>query len=174
MESAVYRSLRHWWVFLLRGILFIGAAIYMIFSPTIGYTGLGFIFGFVIFLASIAELLRIARGSDAANRTRHLMLGVIDLAIAVILMQYIGKNVAILRLMVGIWFLIGSISLFDFSLIVGKSVLLGLVAVITAIVGLFIIFDAAFSSVTILVFTTIAFIITGLFYSWLGYSMKPD
>jgi uncharacterized membrane protein HdeD (DUF308 family) len=174
MELAVDRSVRHWWVFLIRGILFIGLGIYMIFSPAISYAALGFIFGLVILLAGIAELLRVTGYRDAANRGWHLALGLIDLIIGIVLMGHIAASEAILRILVGIWFLIGGASLFGFSRLIGRSWLLLSGGLITAILGLLIIFDAAFGAVTIIVFTAIAFIVTGIFYTWLGYRFKPS
>ncbi|HEY4197823.1 MAG TPA: DUF308 domain-containing protein, partial [Mucilaginibacter sp.] len=57
MEITVDRSIRHWWVFVLRGVLFILLSIYVFLSPASAYLALSFLFGLVILLAGIAELL---------------------------------------------------------------------------------------------------------------------
>ncbi|MDB5133563.1 MAG: protein of unknown function rane [Mucilaginibacter sp.] len=173
MELSVNRSVRHWWVFLIRGILFITVGIYMICSPASSFAALGFFFGLVILLAGIAELLRVTSSRNAANRGWHLMLGLVDLLLGIVLMGHIAASEVILRMIVGIWFLFGGISLISFSRTIGWAWLLMPGGIITAIFGLLIIFNTAFGSVTIIVFTAIAFIITGIFNAWLGYIMKP-
>jgi len=88
-------------------------------------------------------------------------------------MGHVATGVAILRLMVGIWFVLRGISLISFSRHTGKSWAMTLGGVITAIFGLFIIFNMAFGSLTVIIFVAFAFIIMGIFNAWLGYSMKP-
>src|SRR6195952_4454681 len=119
MEITVDRSIRHWWVFLVRGVLFILTGIYMISSPTTSYVALGFFFGLVILLAGVSELLHAYQGRKESNRGWHLMIGTIDIILGLILMSHISASVTILRIIVGIWFLFRGISLLGFSGILG-------------------------------------------------------
>jgi uncharacterized membrane protein HdeD (DUF308 family) len=173
MELATDSYFRHWWVILLRGILFIALGIYILCSPVSGLVALGFLFGLVIFLAGIAELLHVVRSRSSADRGWHLALGIIDIILGIVLMIHIGTSVAILRIIVGLWFLFRGVSLFRSSRAVGNSLLIKVGGVVTAIFGLLIIFDAVFGSMTIIIFIAIAFIITGIFNAWLGLRMKP-
>jgi uncharacterized membrane protein HdeD (DUF308 family) len=172
MEVSVDRSLRHWWVFVIRGVLFIILGIYMICSPATSYVALGFLFGLIIFLAGIVELLHVSRSRYTDHRGWHLGLGIIDLVLGAVLMSHIAASVAILRIIVGVWFLFRGVSLFSFSRVISRSWLLKLGGVVTFIFGLLIIFNAAFGSMTIILFTAVAFIITGIFNTWLGYRMR--
>src|SRR5471030_239000 len=122
MEIQVDRSLRHWWVFLLRGVLFILVGIYMICSPASSYAALGFMFGLIILLAGVAELLHVSRSAN--NRGWHLFLGILDIILGIVLMGHIAASVTILRIIVGVWFLFRGFSLLSFSRLVGKSLLL--------------------------------------------------
>lgn len=170
---SIDRSIRHWWVFLLRGILFILVGIYMICSPATGFVALGFFFGLVIFLTGIAELLRVTNDRSSGNRGLHLTLGIIDILLGVVFMVHIATSVAILRIIVGLWFLFRGISLVSFSRHLRKSWPLLLGGIVTAIFGLMIIFNAVFGSLTVIFFMAFAFIIMGIFNAWLGYNMKP-
>jgi uncharacterized membrane protein HdeD (DUF308 family) len=170
---SIDRSIRHWWVFLLRGILFILVGIYMICSPATGFVALGFFFGLVILLTGIAELIRVSSDKTSGSRGWHLAMGLIDIILGVVFMAHIATSVAILRIIVGLWFLFRGISLISFSRHMHKSWMLTLGGVVTAIFGLMIIFNAAFGSLTVIFFMAFAFIIMGIFNTWLGYNMKP-
>ena len=169
---SVDRSLRHWWVFLIRGILFMLVGIYMIASPATSFVALGFFFGLVILLTGIAELLRVSGDKDSGSRGWHLMLGIIDVILGIVLMVHIATSVAILRIIVGLWFLFRGFTLISFSRIT-RNWLITAGGVVTIIFGLLIIFNASFGSMTIILFMAFAFIIMGVFNAWIGYTMKP-
>jgi uncharacterized membrane protein HdeD (DUF308 family) len=171
-DLSVDRSIRHWWVLLVRGILFIAVGIYMLASPATSFVVLGFLFGLVIFLAGLVELLHVTRDKHPTNRGWHLALGIIDLILGVVFMAHIATSVAILRIIVGLWFVFRGISLFRFSRVIRHKWVMQLGGVLTAIFGLLIIFNAAFGSLTVIVFMAMAFIIAGLFNAALGFSMK--
>lgn len=172
MDFSVDRTLRHWWVFLLRGILFILVSIWMIASPLTSFVALGFIFGLIIFIAGIGELLHAVRDKTEANRGWHIFLGIVDLILGIVLMGHVAASVAILRVIVGIWFVIRGFSLISFSRSLGKSWILTISGIIIVIFGLLIIFNAVFGSMTLITFIAIAFFITGIFNVWLGFRMK--
>jgi uncharacterized membrane protein HdeD (DUF308 family) len=172
MEMSVDRSLSHWWVFILRGILFILVGIYMICSPATSYAALGFIFGLIVFIAGISELLHVYRDRNSRNRRGHLFLGIVDIILGLVLMGHITASVTIFRIIVGIWFLFRGISLLSSSGIIGRSWLLTLGGIITIIFAALILFNPAFGAMTIILWTAIAFIITGLFNVVLGISTK--
>jgi len=172
MELPVTRSLRHWWVFLLRGILFVLLGIYMIASPLSSYVALGFIFGLIILLTGVGELFHVVRDNTAANRGWHLFLGILDIIIGLILMSHLAASADILRIIVGIWFVFRGFSLLSFSRLAGKNLFLTIGGVLTIIFGLFVIFNAVFGALTIIIWTAIAFIITGLFNVYLGIRLK--
>jgi uncharacterized membrane protein HdeD (DUF308 family) len=162
-EIMVNRGMRHWWAFLLRGLLFLAAGIYILCSPATGFAALGFMLGLIIFVAGIAELLHVYHSSSTRNRGWHLILGIIDIVLGIILMGHIAAGLTILRLIVGIWFLLRGISLFSFSGLVRKSWVLAIGGFITMVFGMAILFNANFGNVTLVLWTAIALIISGLF-----------
>jgi uncharacterized membrane protein HdeD (DUF308 family) len=171
--TSLDRSLRLWWVILIRGILFILLGIYMVCSPADSYAALGFLFGLMILITGIMELFRVVRDHDQGSRAWHLFLGIVDVVVGIVLITHIIASADILRVVVGIYFLFRGISLLSFSHFSGRSWPLIAGGVITAVFGLFIIFNAVFGAITIIIFTAIAFIITGIFNVWLGLSVRP-
>ena len=172
MELPADNSMRHWWVFLLRGALFIIVGIYMILAPNSSYAALGFMFGLIIFLAGVAELLRVYRENNQASRGWHLTLGIIDIVLGIILMGHIAASELILRIIVGIWFLFSGISMISFSRMIGRSLMFTIGGVLIIVFALLVLFNPLFGAMTIIIWTAIAFIITGLFYVVLGFRLK--
>jgi uncharacterized membrane protein HdeD (DUF308 family) len=172
MESIVSRKPRYWWVFMLQGIILLALGIYMLFAPVNGFAALGFLFGLAILLTGIFELLRVIRDRDQASRAWHLLLGVINIILGIILVGHIGTSEAILRIVLGLWFLFSGISLMSFSRLTGRNWLLTAGGVIVVLFALAIIFKPVFGAVTIDLLIAVAFIVTGLFEVVLGYRLK--
>jgi len=172
MELSVDRSIRHWWVFLIRGLLFILLGIYMMANPASGFVALGFVFGLVILIAGIVELFHVVREPRATNRGWHLFLGIVDIILGLVLMSHVAVGVTILRLIVGIWFIVRGFSLISFSRATGNSWLLTIGGALTLLFGLLIIFNPVFGAMTIILWIAIAFIITGFFNMMLGFRMR--
>jgi uncharacterized membrane protein HdeD (DUF308 family) len=162
MEITVDRSLRHWWFFLARGILFILAGIYIIASPTAGFVALGFMFGLFIFITGVAELIRVTREHTQSARSWHLFLGILDIIIGLVLMVHIGTGMVILRIILGLWFLIKAITLFNSTRHTTRSWPLIVGSILIFVFGLLILFDATFGDMTIILCTGVAFILLGI------------
>ena len=144
----------------------------MLTSPVTSFVALGFLFGLVIFIAGLGELLHVVRDKTATNRGWHLFLGIVDIILGLVLMAHVATSVAILRIIVGVWFLLRGISLISFSRRVGRSWVLTVGGIITALFGLLIIFNGVFGSMTIIIFIAVAFIFTGILNIWLGFRMR--
>jgi uncharacterized membrane protein HdeD (DUF308 family) len=173
MEVTVDRSIRHWWVFLIRGLIFILAGIYLICTPENSFAALGFLLGFLVFIAGIAELFHVVRERKAAYRGWHLGLGIIDILLGIILMGHVTASETILRIVVGLFFLFRGISLFSFSRVTGgNSWTIKAGGIITFVFGLMILFNTLFGAVTIVLFIAIALIVSGLFNALLSFRLK--
>lgn len=172
MESIISRRPRYWWVFMLQGIILLVLGIYMLFAPIAGFAALGFLFGLAILLTGIFELLRVIRDRDQGSRAWHILLGVINIILGIILVGHIGAGEAILRIIVGLWFLFRGVSLMSFSRMTGRNWFLTAGGVIVVLFALAIIFKPIFGAVTIDLLTAVAFIVTGLFEIMLGYRLK--
>lgn len=172
MELTIHRTQRHWWVFIVRGLLFIGLGIYMICEPVGSFAALGFLFGLIIFLVGVGELLRVSRERAIGNREWHLGLGIFDVILGVVLMGHVTTSMAIIRIVLGLWFIFKGISLFSFWRHRHRSVMVIVGAILIFVFGLLILFNPTFGDMTIILWAAIAFIITGIFNTWLGYSLR--
>ena len=172
MEIITERSFRHWWVFLLRGLVWIGLGIYMISEPAGSFAALGFLFGLILFLTGVVELLRVTRERTQAGRSWHLMLGIIDVILGCVLMGHVTTSMAILRIILGLWFVFRGFSLFSFARHTNHSWLIYAGAIMVAVFGLLVLFNPTFGDMTIILWTALAFIITGIFNIYLGYMVR--
>ena len=112
------------------------------------------------------------RSPKRPNPDADLFLGIVDIILGLVLMAHVATSVAILRIIVGVWFLLRGISLISFSRRVGRSWVLTVGGIITALFGLLIIFNGIFGSMTIIIFIAVAFIFTGILNIWLGFRMR--
>jgi uncharacterized membrane protein HdeD (DUF308 family) len=174
MEQITERSFRHWWVFLLRGLLWIGLGIYMIAEPAASFAALGFIFGLILFLTGVFELVRVTRERTQTGRSWHLMLGIIDVVLGAVLMSHVATSMAILRIILGLWFVFRGFSLFSFAGHTSHSWLVYAGALMVFVFGLLVLFNPAFGDMTIILWTALAFIVTGIFNIYLGYLVKGE
>jgi uncharacterized membrane protein HdeD (DUF308 family) len=172
MEITVDRSMRLWWVFILRGLLFAGVGVYMLASPVSGYLALGFMFGLIILLTGIAELLRAYQDRGSGNRGWHLFIGLIDLLLGIVLLGHLAASMAILRIVIGFYFLFKGITLLTFRKHGNPAVLIIGGLALALFVGM-IWFNAAFGTMTIIIWTALAFLVTGVLNIMLGLRMRP-
>jgi uncharacterized membrane protein HdeD (DUF308 family) len=171
MEITVDRSLRLWWVFVIRGLLFVGLGIYVFSEPESAYVALSFSFGLIILLAGIVELLRAYRDHGTGNRGWHLFVGLLDLLLGLILMSHLTASMVILRIVIGFYFLFKSITVLAFRKHGNTAVLVfgGLVVFLFVIL---IWFNSAFGAMTIIIWTALAFLVTGILNVMLGLRMR--
>lgn len=172
MEITVGRGIRLWWVFVLRGILFVLLGIYLFAAPASGLIAVGFMFGLIIFLAGIADLLRAYQDRDQSDRGWHLFTGIIDLVLGIVLMTHLGASLTVLRIVIGFYFLFRGLMIFSFRRAAQGSwwVILGALVVLL-FVGM-IWFNAAFGAMTIVLWIALAFVVTGILNIMLGLRLK--
>jgi len=169
MESIISRRPRYWWVFVLQGLILLVLGIYMVFAPVSGFATLSFLFGLAILLTGIFEFIR---ERDQGSRAFHLLVGVINIILGIILVGNIGTSETILRIVLGLWFLFSGISLMSLSRFTGPNWLLTAGGVIVVLFALAIIFKPLFGAITIDLLIAVGFITTGLFELILGYRLK--
>ena len=172
MEITVDRSWRLWWVFIIRGILFVGMGIYLFASPVSGYLALAFLFGLIILLAGVAELLRAYQDKGVGNRGWHLFAGLMDLLLGLVLMSHLAASMVILRFIIGFYFLFKGVSVLSYRKHVsGWWLLLGALIVLAFVVLIWL--NPVFGSMTVVIWTALAFVVTGILNVMLGLRLKP-
>lgn len=172
MEITVDRSLRHWWVFVIRGIMFMALGVYMFASPASAYLALSFMLGLVILLAGIGELVHAYEDKGSANRGWHLFVGLVDLIIGLILMSHLAASMTVLRVIIGVYFLFRGLSILNFRRFARRPVWVLAGAVIVLLFGILVISNPVFGAATVIIWTGAAFIVTGILNVLLGIRMK--
>ncbi|MDF2430469.1 MAG: hypothetical protein JWP44_100 [Mucilaginibacter sp.] len=173
MEPIIGPGLRHWWVFVLRGILFILVGVYMLMSPATGFVALGLLFGLVILVAGITELLHAYRDHGRDIQRWHLLLGLVEVVLGIVLMTHLAASIDIIRIIVGIYFLFRGISILTFRRLTGRSWWVTLGGALVLLFGLLVLFSPVFGALTIILWTAVAFIVTGALNVLLGVNMRP-
>jgi uncharacterized membrane protein HdeD (DUF308 family) len=142
-------------------------------SPASAYLALSFMFGLVILLAGIAELLHAYQDKGSANRGWHLFVGLVDLILGLILLSHLAASMDIMRIIIGFYFLFRGLSLFNFRRrALGKWwVIIGAIIVLTF--GILVMANPVFGAMTIIIWTGLAFLVTGILNIMLGMRMKP-
>jgi uncharacterized membrane protein HdeD (DUF308 family) len=172
MESAIKNHLRHWWMFLLRGLLFVFLGIYMFNAPMRSYVALSLLFGILVLIAGVIELIHAFSNRHSRSWLWHLVVGVIDLVLGIILVSNVTVSMSVLPFVLGVWFLVRGISLFTFASAVRKSFWVIAGGILTVLFALLIMFNPAFGAMTIVVWTALAFIVAGIFNGLLAFRLK--
>ena len=172
MEITVDRSLRHWWIFVLRGVLFILLSIYIFMSPVSAYLALSFMLGLVILLAGVAELLHAYQDRGSGNRGWHLFAGIIELLLGLLLMSNLPASMDVLRIVIGVYFLFRGITVFNFRGLAKGSLWVILGALVIIVFGVMVLVNPVFGAMSIVLWTGMAFLVTGLLNVFMGLRMR--
>lgn len=172
MALEFYSNTKHWWVFLLRGLIFILLGIYMIVEPSESYLALSLIFGVIILVTGIAELAHVVSNRHSRSWKWRLLLGIIDLALGLILVYNLKLSMVVLPLLVGIWLFLTGISLLTFATLIRHPFWLILGGVLTTILSFLVMFFPNFGAMTIVIWTAIAFLFAGISNALLAFRLK--
>jgi uncharacterized membrane protein HdeD (DUF308 family) len=172
MALIIKSNTQHWWMFLLRGLLFIILGIYMIGSPLRSYMALSFLFGIIILLAGVTELLYAYTNRHTGGWVWRLLLGIIDLVLGIILVTDISASMSVLPFVLGIWFLFKGFSLLGFAGILQRPFWVITGGVLMILFAMLVIVNPAIGAMTIVLWTAFAFIIAGIFNSLLAFRLK--
>jgi uncharacterized membrane protein HdeD (DUF308 family) len=176
--SSIREAIRHWWVFLISGILLIGLGVLVLSNPAASYLGLSVYFAVVFLLHGLFEIV-----FSLANRNRmhvwgwYFAFGILDLVIGIILVANPLLTMQVLPIFIGFWLMFRSIS------IIGRSIELkgmgmsgwGLL-MLSGVLGIFfsfmILFNPAIGASALILWTALAFIVIGIFYVMIAVSLK--
>lgn len=172
METAIKNRLRHWWMFLLRGLLFIFLGVYMLSAPLRSYAALSLLFGILVLIAGVVELIHAFSNRHTNSWWWHLLVGVIDLVLGIILVSNLTVSMSVLPFVLGAWFLVRGVSLLTFATAVQRSFWVIAGGILTILFALLVMFNPAFGAITIVIWTAIAFIIAGIFNGLLAFRLK--
>jgi len=172
MTKAVYNTIRHWWVFLLRGLFFVLVGIYMVSFPIASFAAIGFIVGIVVILTGISELMHAYAHRYVVGWNWRFLLGFADMALGLFLAFDLSVSIVVLPFILGAWFLLRGFSLFSFASVIRHSLWLVVGGLVTVVFALMVIFNPVFGVMTIVLWAAFAFMITGIANVILAFRLK--
>lgn len=165
--ETIQSDIKNWWLFILKGLVFIGTGIYVFCSPLAGYIGLSVLFSIVIIISGIGQIYFATANANMKGWGWSLVSGILDLIIGIYLFAYPVVTMATLPLFLGFWLLFRSFYLmgiaFDlksFGISSWAGLLIG--SILLLITGLLVMYFPAAGAAGIIVISGIALVIGGV------------
>lgn len=112
MADKASKTVRHWWLYLIAGILSIIAGIVVFCRPLESYLTLSIMFGILMLITGIVEL--VVSGTSRSyftSRGYSIVNGILDLLLGLFLCCYPRLTLLVLPIVVGIWMLFNSFTI---------------------------------------------------------------
>ena len=171
-------AVRHWWISMILGIIFILTGIWVLRTPVTSYIALSFLFSAMFFVNGILEIVfAIANRHKLDGWGWQLAGGVVDLLLGTILLSLPGISFLALPVFVGFGLLFRSMIItglsFDLKIyhVPGWGWLLAL-SLLAMFFSFMLIFNPVFAGLTIVVFTAMALFVVGTFRILLAIKLK--
>lgn len=174
----VKNSVKHWYLPLLVGVLFVGVGIYMFTTPAESYLTLSIVFILVFIFSGVTDIVfSIANKDELDGWGWNLAGGILNLVIGGVLIIHPVISVVTLPLFVGFTVLFRSIMAISSSIELksykvdgwGNLLTLGILGVVFSIILLW---NPMFAGLTVVVWTALAFIAFGIFNIYFSIKLK--
>ena len=166
--NKIRSTIKNWWIYLITGILFILAAIYVFSTPEASYLTLSIFFAIFIFIDGISSIsFSITNRETLKGWGWQLAMGIISTLIGFSLFIHPSVSMAILPLYIGFWVMMKG------SLIIGTSFDLKshgvdnwgwmlFLGIVNLVMGVLMIVNPVFGASLILIFTAISLLTVGI------------
>jgi len=175
--ETIQSDIKNWWLFIVKGIVFIGAGIYVFCSPLAGYIGLSVLFSIVIIISGISQIYFASVNSSMKGWGWTLISGILDLVIGIYLFSYPLITMATLPLFLGFWLMFRSFYLmgiaFDlksYGITSWVGLLIG--SILLLITSLLVMYFPAAGAAGIVVISGIALVVGGVLNIMLALKFK--
>jgi uncharacterized membrane protein HdeD (DUF308 family) len=115
MLTTIQTDIKNWWLFIIKGLVFIGAGIYVFCSPLAGYIGLSVLFSIIIIVSGLSQIFFASVNSAMKGWGWSLVSGILDLIIGFYLFSYPLVTMVTLPLFLGFWLMFRSFYLMGIS-----------------------------------------------------------
>lgn len=179
ISKKIGRTIRHWWLMLVVGILSVIAGILVFVFPLETYVTLSILFGVLMILVGAAQLILSSSSNNYLMMRGYFIVGgVLDVLLGLFLCLYPGITIFLLPILLGIWMLYHSFMIIAFGgdldtfdagghgFVVGSGILL----LILAILILMNPFSAGIAAVVVL--TGIGLVVSGLILIMLSVRLR--
>jgi uncharacterized membrane protein HdeD (DUF308 family) len=176
--TKVENDIKHWWTFLVAGVLLIIMGILVYAFPIIFYVSLSWIMGTLISVEGIIHVFFAVENRKKLHSWGWMLTtGCLELLLGCILFFYPGVTIVTVPLLVGFWLIIRGISLVSYSIDLKKHhadtwgwLLTG--GILTLLFALLMIFNPLIGALFIVLWTGIGFIIAGIFNIMLAFHFR--
>ena len=178
MDKTIKAFTDKWWISLVLGILLIITGIWIFRTPLQSYVSLSVLFSTIIFITGLVEVsFSIINRNNIDGWGWHLMGGVVDIIIGTLLLMHPLLTMMIMPYYVAFWLLfrgatsIGvSIQLKNYQINTWWWLLISGIA--TILFSFLMLADPQFGGLTIVIFTSFAFISFGVYHIAFAISLK--
>ncbi len=182
MEQKTHKTLessvKHWWLSLLLGILLIAMGIWVIRTPLASYIGLSILFGWLLFISGIVEMVFSISNKDTLDGWGwHLAGGIIDFILGGFLVFNPEITTTILPFLVGFWMMFGGVAAIATSLDLksygakgwGWNLFWG---ILTILFSFIVIYNPIFGGFYLVFMTAFALMTLGMYRIILAFKLK--
>jgi len=172
------KSIKHCYLNLILGIIFILVSVYVFVRPEITYISLAIVFSITLFFTGVLEIISSIQYKNLLSGWRlSLFIGILDLFVSIIVISQPQISTEALILILGFVFLYGSVKLITWSTELKKQeainwgwVLFG--GITGVILSFILLWNRSFTRFTFLFFTGFALLMMGISEIYFSYVIK--
>lgn len=174
----INNSVKHWYLHLISGLLFIATGIYTFASPLESYLALSVIFSITFLVSGIGEIVfSISNRNEIDSWGWNLVFGIFTLLVGVLLIVKPEISAAMLPLYVGFLILYRSIMGISLAIELKNFKVLDwgylmVISILGVLFSFFMLWNPLFAGVTIVAWTGVAFITSGIFSIYLSIKLR--
>lgn len=176
--SEVKNTIQYWWMYTLMGIMFVITGVYILTTPEESYFTLALFFSIMVLVNGLFNVVFSVSNRKFINGWGwYFAGGILQVALGVVLMMHPGVAETVMPLILGFWLMFGGMSTISMGLDIKSFDIKGwgwivFFGVLLMILSFIVIMDPQFGASSILVLTSIAFIIYGIGYVMLSMKLK--
>lgn len=176
--TSIKNSVKHWYIPVLVGVLFIIVSVVVYTSPLSSLLTLSILFAFSFLFGGLSEIIfAIANRDRLDNWGWSLVFGIITFLIGTSLLTHPELSITVLAFYVGFLLLFRSVSSISFALDLKKYgsknwMILLIFGILGAIASFFLIWNPLFAGLSVVMLISVSFLFAGLFSIVLGFQLR--
>ncbi len=176
--KTIKSSIRHWYIPLLVGVIFIGIGIYTFMSPLESYLALALLFTISFLVSGLAEIIfSISNRREIDNWGWTLIFGLLTFILGVLLLLNPAISLITLTFYVGFLLLFRSVGGISYSIELKNYGILNwgylmTIGILGVLFSFFLIWNPLFAGMTLVFWTGMAFISAGVFSIYLSLQLR--
>jgi uncharacterized membrane protein HdeD (DUF308 family) len=171
-------AIKHWYLPLIAGILFVGAGAYICTVPLATYLTLATLFSVSFICTGVAEIVFSIRNNKTLSGWGWFLVnGLLSLVIGVYLLMYPGISISILPFVVGFTLLFRSIQVLGYALDlknlkIANWGILSLLGVLGMVFSFLLLAHPIYAGLSLVTFTALSFMVVGVGQAVLAFQLK--